>query len=149
MEEKNKTINMKFDRNRIKIDDRIFYKGQFLRVKKNYSNSVFAGKLVKVDNFFDLEHYIVNDGGLPINLVPKAHNGDGYETEIPWDYVEILEDDAVNRKFLEEKMKKTKGGVKMPRIFRFAIYIIIILTLWKVYNNIESITMFFVNLLAK
>ena len=39
-----------------------------------------------------------------------------------------------------------KGVWKMPRIFKFAIYLIIVLTAWKIYSNLENIVVFAISL---
>ena len=52
---------------------------------------------------------------------------------------------------IEEKREanKKKGGVKMPRIFRYAIYFSLVTLVWKFTSNIDKIVAFFIKALGQ
>ena len=125
------------DHNREEYNGVVYYKGQYLKVKTEYPNPVFSGKIVKVDNFFDLDHYIGRGGGIPVKTIEDDYK----EETIPFEFLEILSTDVVNRDWKPKKRRY------MPRLFKWFFYIMILMLMWRFVQNVDYIVVFFAKLL--
>lgn len=50
-------------------------------------------------------------------------------------------------KYKDKVVKESKGGVRMPRLFRYAMYFMLLMLMWKFVSNIEHIANFLIDAL--
>jgi hypothetical protein len=136
----------------------ILFMGTYEGIIKMWLNHKYAEKQWRIRVVGDIDYERMKGKIVYVKRISEYNNNSVYVESDDYDFDKtisikdlaypIMTDEAMNRKSTKIVAKgiptsKNKKRRKMPRIFKFMFYWLLVMLAWKFVNNIEEILMFF------